>query len=63
MTLFINHPFLDPCMHVVGHTFGQLRGNQREKFTKACTKGQKPLAVHNSALSEMSNIKFAAGVR
>lgn len=50
-------------MHVVGHTFGQLRGIEREKFTTACTEGHKPLAVHNSALSEISNTQFAAGVR
>ena len=60
---FTNYIILDPCMHVVRHTFGQLRGIEREKFTKVCSKGHRPLAVHNSALSELSNTQFAVGVR
>ena len=51
------------CRHVVGHTFGQLRVQERKKVTEACTSGRKPLAVRNTALGELKGKHFAAGVR
>ena len=53
----------EACKHLVGRTFGQLRGTQRKDVLKKCATGRKPLAVRNESHSNLDNAHFAAGVR